>query len=149
QALRLSFVKQERHHDRQEHRREDRRCVSGTRSRASGRLPGVDGASAGAAWRYDERYIAKVGGDPPPQAKNRLRNLSQLGVVRIASGSEVLLPGHVPGFLEHQGAQSDHPVRRGLYRPTAITPAQAAADQYIAERQAERENGLNMLKHTR
>lgn len=45
---------------------------------------------------------------PPPERKNRLRNLSQLNVVRFSSGSEVLLSSNVSRQLEHKGAKSNH-----------------------------------------
>ena len=37
------------------------------------------------------------------QGQHRLRTLSELGVVRIAGGSEVLLPRDVPRHVEQQG----------------------------------------------
>jgi hypothetical protein len=158
QALRNNPTDQERYHDRQEHGRANRRRASGVRSTApaSGRAgrPGdrsraAGGTAAVGAGRHAKPHIAKVGAAPPPQAQNRLRNLSQLGVVRIASRSEVLLPGHVPGFVEHQGTQPDNPVRRGVYRPAGLTPAQAAADKFIAEREVKRQRGLDIPKYAR
>jgi hypothetical protein len=93
--------------------------------------------------------VGRVGRQPPPAAQNRLRSLSQLGLVRIASGSEVLLPGHVPDHLEHPGTQPDDRLRRGLARPGVATvagragpepacSALAAVDKYIAEREEKR-----------
>jgi len=34
---------------------------------------------------------------PAPEARNRLRNVSELGVVRIKEGGEMLLPGALSG----------------------------------------------------
>jgi hypothetical protein len=147
QALRSSSMNQERDHDRQEHGRKDRPRASGARSTAGGRLPVRTTASG--ARRHAKPHIASVGAAAPPEAQNRLRGLSQLGVVRLASGSEVLLPRDVPGVLEHSGTQSDHAVRRGVYRPAGLTPAHAAAEQFIAEREAKRLRGLDVAKHTR
>jgi hypothetical protein len=102
--------------------------------------------------------VGRVGRQPPPEAQNRLRSLSQLGLVRIASGSEVLLPGHVPDHLEHPGAQPDDGLRRGVTWPgvaavagrASVAPsALAAVDKYIAEREAKRLNIFDIPKHRR
>jgi len=105
--------------------------------------------------------VGRVGRQPPPAAQNRLRSLSQLGLVRIASGSEVLLPGHVPDHLEHPGAQPDDRLRRGLARPGVAAvagraeragtshSALAAVDKYIAEREEKRLRIFDIPKHRR
>lgn len=49
---------------------------------------------------------------PPPQSRNGVRELSQLGMVRVAQGSEMLLPGDVPDHMEHGRPQPDHQLRR-------------------------------------
>jgi Relaxase/Mobilisation nuclease domain/Large polyvalent protein-associated domain 7 len=149
QALRNTPTNhQERHHDQQDHRRGSRRRVGGARSTASasGRPHGAGGAPVGAG-RHAKPHIARVGAAPPPEGQNRMRNLSQLGVVRITSRSEVLLPRDVPGFVEHQGTQPDKPLRRSVYRQAGLTPEQAAADKFIAEREAKRLSGLDIPKH--
>ena len=92
--------------------------------------------------------LGKIGTGPPPQAKNRLRNLSQLGVVRIASRGEVLLPGDVFDHMEQQGTQSDHAVRRDVSW-AGLTAAQAAVEKYIAEREDKRLKGFDILNHRR
>jgi len=56
--------------------------------------------------------INAVGREPPPAARNRLRSLSELDVVRDAERSEVLLPRDVPRELANQRAKQDHDVRR-------------------------------------
>ncbi|MFA5119429.1 MAG: LPD7 domain-containing protein [Candidatus Omnitrophota bacterium] len=58
--------------------------------------------------------IGRVGRKPPPQNKNRLRSLSELGVVRIAGRSEVLLPSDVPNHMEQQGDKPDNGLRRDV-----------------------------------
>jgi hypothetical protein len=102
--------------------------------------------------------VGRVGRQPPPEAQNRLRSLSQLGMVCIASGSEVLLPGHVPDHLEHPGAQPDDGLRRGLARPGVAAvagragtshSALAAVDKYIAEREEKRLAIFDIPKHRR
>lgn len=138
------------------------------RGRADRRRAGGagDGATVGAPRRggRDERGRAdapaprqpdpgRPGRVPPPHCRHRLRALSELGVVRFADGAEVLLPGDVPRHLEQPGPQPDHALRRGL--PGAggrdaprLSPAQrAAADTYIAERNAKRLQGIGIPKH--
>ena len=88
--------------------------------------------------------VAAVGREPPPQAQNRLRSLSELHVVRFADRSEVLLPGDVPGDVEHQGAEPDRRVRRDVSRPAGgVTPAA----KYLAEREAKRHQGIDIPRH--
>ena len=141
---------------------------SAERGRADRRRAGGagDGATVGAPRRggRDERGRAdapaprqpdpgRPGRVPPPHCRHRLRALSELGVVRFADGAEVLLPGDVPRHLEQPGPQPDHALRRDL--PGAggrdaprLTPAQrAAADTYIAERNAKRVQGIGIPKH--
>ena len=75
--------------------------------------------------------------------------MSELGVVRIASGSEVLLPRDVPRHVEQQGAQPDHALRWGVFGSGRLNPAQlAAADKYIAEREDRRLKLVDIPKHT-
>jgi hypothetical protein len=57
--------------------------------------------------------LEQSGRVPPPFARGRLRNLSQLSVVRFSERGEVLLPRDVPGHMVNQGAQSDNALRRG------------------------------------
>ncbi len=95
-------------------------------------------------------YVTRIGGEPPSFAKNRLRTLSSLGVVRFARGGEVLLPGNAPGELEHPGEQSDHPLRWGVSGSGKITSDQTdAVDQYIAEREEKRRKIFDIPKHFR
>ena len=64
----------------------------------------------------DQPHLSGFGRPPPPLSQNRLRNLSQLGVVQLAARSEMLLPGNVSGHLEHPGADGDHGLRRDVHR---------------------------------
>ncbi|MDD5112905.1 MAG: relaxase/mobilization nuclease domain-containing protein [Methylobacter sp.] len=93
--------------------------------------------------------IGRVGTVPPPEARNGLRNLSAVPVVRIDSGSEVLLPGHVPHHLEQQGSQPDNKLRRNISGPGTVTAGLDAADKYIAEREKTRLKVLDIKKHKR
>ncbi|MFT2112499.1 TraI/MobA(P) family conjugative relaxase [Marinomonas sp. 2405UD68-3] len=94
--------------------------------------------------------VGRIGGEPPSFAKNRLRTLSSLGVVRFARGGEVLLPGNAPGELEHQGAKPDNQLRWGVSGSGGVTPDQiSAADKYIAEREEKRLKGFDIPKHSR
>jgi hypothetical protein len=86
---------------------------------------------------------------PPPAARNRLRNLSELGVVRIKEGGEMLLPGALSGHLEQPGAQSDNALRRRVSRGELAPPSFAAADQYIEEREQKRLKILDIMEHRR
>ena len=79
-----------------------------------------------------------------PKARTVCEALSELGVVRIAGGSEVLLPRDVPRDLEQQGTQPDHALATGYFSARngggsgQFSRACAAADKYIAEREAKR-----------
>ncbi len=108
-------------------------------------------AGAGAPGGQLKPNVGRIGRVPPPQSQHRLRGMSELGVVRIAGRSEVLLPRDVPRDVEQQGAKSDHKLRRPLSGPRArVTPeALAAADKYIAEREGKRAKGFDIPKHCR
>ncbi|KEZ98939.1 relaxase/mobilization nuclease domain-containing protein [Xanthomonas citri pv. citri] len=132
-------------------------AATGVRTgRALGRPTGAGrfGVSGPAALRgaagADKPHVGRVGAAPPPASTHRLRNLSQLGVVQFARGSEVLLPRHVPGRVGEQQAERDNGLRRGIHRAGGITgPGLAAADRYIAERESKRVKGFDIQKHRR
>lgn len=83
------------------------------------------------------------GRHPPPAARHRLRELPQLGMVRIKSGTEVLLPRDVPGHVEQQPAAADQRVRRHVpgrrsiadKRISTSTLASAAVEAFLLERE--------------
>ncbi|EGQ8544923.1 relaxase/mobilization nuclease domain-containing protein [Vibrio parahaemolyticus] len=111
---------------------------------------GRNDAGNGSRPILNKPHVGRIGGEPPSFAKNRLRTLSSLGVVRFARGGEVLLPGNAPGELEHQGAKPDNQLRWGVSGSGGITPDQTnAADKYIAEREAKRLKGFDIPKHSR
>ena len=120
---------------------------------AAGRGAGVSGGRpvAAGATGIAKPNIGRVGRKPPPQSQHRLRTLSQLGVVRIASGSEVLLPRDVPGYVEQQGPKPDNALRRGVSGPgRGLKPEQlAAVNKYVAEREQKRLKGFDIPKHAR
>lgn len=86
--------------------------------------------------------IERIGRVPPPAARRRLQNLSELGVVRFAERSEVLLPRDVSRHMEHQGAQSDNSVRwRGddLNRANSVRSVDGAkVRELVQEREGTR-----------
>ncbi len=88
--------------------------------------------------------VGRVGTQPPPAAKNRLRGLSQLGVVQLAHGGEVLLPRDVPGHVEQQGTQRTDGVRRPIHRAGGIS---GPAARYVQERESKRALGFDIEKH--
>ena len=94
-------------------------------------------------------HIGRVGTQPPPEAKNCLRNLSELGVVQLANGSEVLLPRDVPRNLEQPDAPSTHALRRALSEPGRVAEIDVAMAKFIAEREEKRLNGFDIKKHYR
>jgi hypothetical protein len=93
--------------------------------------------------------IGGIGRKPPPQGRNRLRELSELGVVQFSHGGQVLLPGDVPHHLEQPGAQTHHGVRRDIPGAGRVIAGQLAADNYIAEWEAMRLKVADIPKHTR
>ncbi|MBN8462313.1 MAG: relaxase/mobilization nuclease domain-containing protein [Dechloromonas sp.] len=164
---RQQLLNKEKEHERAaraERGRTDRRSLGGAGSSAvaddnlartgagasRGRSDGRGGAGMDApAHAARKPNVGRIGRVPPPQSQHRLRGMSELGVVRIASGSEVLLPRDVPRHLERQGAQPDHALRRGVLGSGRLKPAQlAAADKYIAEREGKRSKGVDIPKHS-
>ncbi|MBA2709018.1 MAG: relaxase/mobilization nuclease domain-containing protein [Tatlockia sp.] len=93
--------------------------------------------------------LGRIGQHPPPASKNRLRDLSELGVVHIASGGEMLLQSHVFSDLEQQGTQSDNGLRRNVSRAGVVKLISDAADKYIAERELKRQTIADIPKHRR
>ena len=124
----------------------------GAARRAAGAGAGVAGARAattagraGAGHRrgsHSQSDPGGVGGHPPPAARNRLRKLSQLGMVRIGSGTEVLLPRDVPGHVEQQGAAADQRVRRHVPGRGGVADKRdtgsAAVDAFLLEQEQTR-----------
>lgn len=132
---------------------------AGAGLRASGRSvsgrPGVGGrpVSIRPAGVSSKPGIGPIGRNPPAAAKDRLRRLSQLGVVQLADRGEMLLPRDVPGVVVNQGAERTDGLRRDVSR-RGMTEAVGAARQgaraaqtYIAEREGKRAEGFDIPKH--
>lgn len=70
----------------------------------------------------------------PPEARNGLRNLSELGVVHVTYRGEVLLPGHVPGHMEHEGSKPANRVRRDIHRSGRVISDNASVEDSNGEK---------------
>ncbi|WP_228892999.1 TraI/MobA(P) family conjugative relaxase [Pseudoduganella aquatica] len=108
ELIQAATTKEEKDENRQ-HPRQGRPADSGIQTGGGGG-PAVNTARGGADGRKPN--VDGIGRKPPPESKDRLRGLSQLGMVRIHGGGEVLLPGDVPGHMEQQGPAANHRVRR-------------------------------------
>jgi hypothetical protein len=116
-----------------------KRTNGADRGRADSHSDGRTGHAAtgvnAASGRPVKPNVGRIGRKPPPQSHNRLRSLSELGVVHLASGGEMLLPRDVPRDVEQPRAQPADSVRRDIPGPGRITAAQvAAAEKDIAQR---------------
>ena len=93
------------------------------------------------------------GRHPPPAARHRLRELPQLGMVRIKSGTEVILPRDVSGHVEQQPAAADQRVRRhGPGRRSVADKrafASAAVEAFLLEREQKRPGLSDISKFER
>lgn len=69
----------------------------------------------------------------PPQSLNSVRTLSGVGVVSFAKGTEVLLPDHAPGKLEHQRTEPADGLRRPADRQPAVGPTGRQADSVVSQ----------------
>lgn len=120
------------------------RATGAAHGRPAAWQPGAGDRAAGHRARPDADGIGTA---PPPAGRDRLRKLSELGVVRLPGGIAVLLPGNVSGHLEQQGAAADHVVRRGLSGIATGEAARAAAERYLFEREQKRCKGFDIPKH--
>lgn len=102
---------------------------------------------------HSKPNVTRPGRQPPPTAKNRLRAMSELGMVRIAGGSEVLLQGNVSDQLEHKTAERADQLRRdmagagGITTPAEVKKPLSSAEKYINEREQKRLKGFDIPKH--
>ncbi len=95
----------------------------------------------------DKPNIGRLGHQPPPESRNRLRNLSDVAVVSFAGGSEVLLPSHVPHHLDNPAAQPNNTLRRPLSWARLDSTSVSAATRYIEERNTQRIKILDIARH--
>lgn len=99
--------------------------------------------------RPTKPHVARVGTQPPPESKNRLRSVSELRMVQLTDRSQMLLPGHVPSHLEQPRTQSDDKLRRDVHWPRTINNRCDGVDQYIAERELKRQKIVDIPLHRR
>lgn len=91
--------------------------------------------------------IGRVGRNPPPEARDRVRSLSELGVVRYAERPSLLLPRDVRADVDGAEARRDRLLRWDV-SGSGVTPEKiAAAEKYIAERETKRAAGMDIPKH--
>ncbi|WP_373991706.1 TraI/MobA(P) family conjugative relaxase [Duganella sp. BuS-21] len=127
-ALIQAATQQESNHENTQQPKQRRPADSGIPADGGSRGFGASGSA--------KPNVGGVGKRPPPQSQNRLRKLSQLGMVRIPGGGEVLLPGDVPGHMEQQGPAADHRLRRPVsgVAPTSPAPNQAGKGRTTSKR---------------
>lgn len=113
-------------HERNDGNRADRHAARGVEQDAGRAGTGERGRDAA------ESDIGRVGRVPPPFARGRLRNLSELGVVRFEGRGEVLLPRDVSGDVEHGRAERNQALRRNHDGLTATPEASREAIQRAA-----------------
>jgi hypothetical protein len=90
--------------------------------------------------------VGAIGRHPPPEGQHRLRALSELGMVRIADGSQMLLPGDVSAHLEQPRAATVDQLRWHVSGSGKVSGAEAAA-QYVREQEQRRLAGLPVPRH--
>ncbi len=91
--------------------------------------------------------IGRIGREPPPEARDRVRQLSELGVVRYAERPSVLLPRNVRPNVDDAEAGRDRGVRRPPSGAGIAGTVSNAVSQYIAEREEKRQRGMDIPKH--
>ena len=77
------------------------------------RYSGVDFSDSSRLRTLRQSYARAVAEEPEAQSLNSVRSLSGVGVVGFRKSSEVLLPGHALGDMEHGGSNTDPALRRG------------------------------------
>jgi hypothetical protein len=88
--------------------------------------------------------LEAIAGEPPAFRKNRLRDLSELGVVLLEGSGPVLLPGDVPRDVEQSPTEGAAALRRPVSRRGVIVGGGEAAAKYIAERAEKRALGFDI-----
>ncbi len=126
---------------------QQRKSGTGSGVSVAGSIATTSATSVTSAGFTGKPNLGRIGCHPPPESRNRLRDLSDVAVVRIASGTEVLLPSHVSNHLEQQGTQPDHSLRRPLSGARVAAEGRVAVNKYIEERNQKRVLLTNILKH--
>ena len=91
--------------------------------------------------------LERVGRVPPPEARDRVRYMSELSMVRYAERPSMLLPRDVRSDMDGAEARRDRLLRWNVSGP-GLTPERIdAAEKYIAEREAKRRLGMDIPKH--
>lgn len=153
QILHQTLIKKEHYNERPRSSNHDSRRANrssnegfGTVSPIESGKPQRNGKSVSG---IPKPHVGRIGQQPPPESKNRLRELSQLSVVQFAKRGEMLLPGNVSRHVEHQGAQSDNGLRRSVSGAGVTSPAMDSVDKYIAERELKRQTIADIPLHRR
>ncbi len=121
---------------------------------SSGRVQGgygrdpVQRENANSSSNTSKPNIGRIGAAPPPESRNRLRDLSELGLVYFTERSEVLLPSNVSRDMEQQKPEPTHRMRWDFSQSGITNKHIAAVNQYIEEREQKRKNGIDISKHT-
>ncbi len=125
-----------------------------TRGAASG--AGIDGRTGPARPRSPRGTRGLTGGKPnigrvgrvsPPEARDRVRNLSELGVVRFAERPSLLLPRDVRPNVDSAEARRDRLLRRDVSGTGVTAQPTTPVEKYITEREAKRVAGMDIPKH--
>ncbi|OAI14546.1 conjugal transfer protein TraI [Methylomonas lenta] len=146
----LNKTTENKHGQTAERGRETGGGVSGVGSRANnanGERFNEAGRRAGFFGFINKPNVSRVGRRPPPESRNRLRDLSSLAMVRLASGIEMLLSGNVPGGVEQQRADTNNTLRRPV--SGSGLSLYLEADKYIVEREEKRRMGIDVPVHRR
>lgn len=91
--------------------------------------------------------IGRIGRAPPPEARDHMRNLSELGVVSIDRPAPRLLALDVRADVDSAEAQRHRLLRWNVPGFGAAPEHITAAEKYIAEREAKRRAGMEIPEH--
>jgi|TARA_R100000656_G_scaffold124235_1_gene101970 Fe-S cluster biosynthesis and repair protein YggX len=143
----------DKYHDRSQQRGRDFSRNAGSPGQA-GRTGAAKQSASGTTSQRNDRSepglyqpnIKRLGTNPPPTAQNRLRPMSECGLVLNQRGSEVLLPSNVSSVVGQQEAQRDNSVRRNVSGP-GLDNKVAAVNKYVNERNETRKKVFDISHH--
>jgi len=127
-----------------EYRRDRQFNRSADTTRNPGAYRGNRGRGGNSQYTLPKQDLKCIGQSPPPEGINRLRNLSELHMVQLANGSEMLLSRNVSSNLEQQGTYSNHELRREI---SIDLQSKKGIDYYISERNEKRHTMKDILFH--